>query len=151
MSKQKSTKKSLRLKIKILMTTLLLLNAFVMFIGYELFFFENNFKIDEIKFVGDFNDFEKVEVYELVSSVKQIYLSNIRGITFSKDELKITESYRFLGKNQIRFVSILYQHDEEFSMRRVLCHEILHSLIYAKHEENIVRDIDTTEICYKND
>lgn len=134
---------------------------------FIIFLILSNPKKSETKFVFEgLSETEINKVKNVLDQVNPRYLEIQRQITFTKTPiqekicsglskftlgcLKKSESpYLLAGYNRLRKINVLYT-DNEQDFKSILCHELLHSIIYI-HKEYYVYHINEDSPCYKED
>lgn len=106
--------------------------------------------------------YEKSQAEYLVSELKPQYLTLIKSITFTNNlsdyyhpfyeskKQSDKDAETLLGFNQLDNVYVEYSSDE-YDLRAVLCHEILHSYSYMSDQSHeVIYDLETYLPCYSD-
>lgn len=118
--------------------------------------------ISKVKITYDLNESQKQLAEKVMSEVKPEYLSIQKTITFTNDLSKyyhqfyltkrqnIEKSNELAGFNQEREVYILF-YNNEYWIKRVLCHELLHSFSLQSEEAHaVIYDEESYLPCFDN-
>ncbi len=105
--------------------------------------------------VEELNEEETNRAILLISDVKSQYLIGQKSITFTKE---INEKFENMTGKKLRTGTlhgfnydrnIIVQYENNLTeLKKILCHELLHSRISGEFDEQIIRDIEPFEVCY---
>ena len=114
---------------------------------------------DKIHFLDDYSIKEKEFLLNIVDSLDVSYKLVIDNVYFTNNLTKISQlcgddaggCNTIFSRNESK--TYVYTHDTlkyYFSIRRTLCHEILHNIIRSnENNHNIIYDLANKGVCYK--
>lgn len=121
---------------------------------------ERDYQLKDMNVKIDYSDLEpkqRRQAMEIISQLKPKYLKFQKEIYFVKDvsgickRCKTTEDgLKAVGLNFIKQKKIYVEWHGKLDTKRILCHELLHSILDPR-AEFFVRDIDNYYVCYKDE
>lgn len=160
--KNKNKNKNLTFKqiILILLITISSIHIILSLIYYNYVEDKNDYSIN----INQIEDYHYEYILRAMIDLKPEYINKINQITFSGNQSWIADkclSDKKIGTGSVQqgchFTNInhiyVWVEENEETFRRVLCHEILHEIIYIDYisdaEEDLTSLIDESGICFK--
>ena len=99
---------------------------------------------------------DRIYAESLIDGIKPMYLNTSRKIVFTTNftyvdkNNNISSDYHTLGTNRPFFKSIIIFLTFDWELdREVLCHELLHSIVFSAYDERYVKELGETGVCYQ--
>ena len=159
---KKLKKEKNKIKVKYLWLMIIAQTVLIVLFSFLTYFLTTLIEPGEHKTIynlSDLNEEEQEHIKTILNDVKPIYLSSQKSITVT---YRFTEYYLKNGGDRADASSVIgfnthlgeiyvQYFPDNYTMKRLLCHEILHTSVSGVYEEEMVEDLSKEMVCYKSE